>query len=96
MDVNSITSNDVGAILATLGVEAARATVVAEVVKVCPPCFTTTSFISKIYAAHPRQPFPNPYLNLHPDPEHDPEHEPEPDPDPDPAPGPRPGPGLGP
>ena len=34
VDVNAITSNDVGAILATLGVEAARATVVAEVVKV--------------------------------------------------------------
>ena len=34
LDVNSITTNDVGAILRTLGVEAARATVVAEVVKV--------------------------------------------------------------
>jgi len=34
LDANAITSNDVGAILATLGVEAARATVVAEVVKV--------------------------------------------------------------
>ena len=34
VDVDAITSNDVGAILATLGVEAARATVVAEVVKV--------------------------------------------------------------
>ena len=38
VDVNSITSNDVGAILATLGVEAARATVVAEVVKVGAVC----------------------------------------------------------
>ena len=34
VDVDAITTNDVGAILNTFGVEAARATVVAEVVKV--------------------------------------------------------------